>query len=112
MVNLADLVEHLLDVRVSREAVAGLLDLVRGFEQERLELAFGETAVEIKEGAVFRTGTVAVAVGFATLHETLDEGGVEDFWGKLKRAQQVGLALAQGQGGGAGEGLYLTHIYM
>ena len=87
VVDLTDLIEHFLDVRVSREAVACLLDLIGGFEQERLHLAFGEAAVEIKERAVFGAGTVAVAVGFATFHEALDQGGVEDLWGELKRAQ-------------------------
>jgi hypothetical protein len=112
VVDLADLIELFLDLRVSGEASARLLDLIRGFEQERLDLTFGKAAVEIEEGAVLGAGGVAVAVGLATFHEALDQGGMENFWGELKGAQEAGLALAQGESGGAGEKVYLAHIYM
>jgi hypothetical protein len=92
--------------------LACLVDLVGGFEQERLHLAFGETAVEIKERAVLGTAGVAAAIGLAALEEPLDQGGVKDPGGQLEGAQEVGLSLAQGQGGSALEHLHLTHIYM
>ncbi len=111
MVNLADLVEALLDLRVSGETLARLLELVGSFEQERLHLAFGKAAVEVKEGAVLGARGVAVAVGLATFHEALDQGGVEEVRWEFKGAQEVGLALAQGEGGEAGERLYLAHNY-
>ncbi len=111
MVNLADLVEPFLDLGVSGQALARLLDLVRSFEQERLHLAFGKAAVEVKERTVLGAAGVAMAVGLATFHEALDQGGVEEVRWEFKGAQEVGLALAQGEGGEAGERLYLAHIY-
>jgi alpha-D-ribose 1-methylphosphonate 5-triphosphate synthase subunit PhnG len=53
---------------------------------------------------------VAVAVGFATFHKALDQGGVKEVSWEFKRAHEVGLAPAQGEGGAAGERLYLAHI--
>ena len=111
MVDLADLIEQPLDLGVSGEALARLVNLVGRFEQQGLHLAFGEAAVEIKKGAVLGARTMAVAVGLAALHEPLDQGSVEDFGREVKRAQKTGFALAQSQGGGTGEGLYLAHIY-
>jgi hypothetical protein len=111
VVDLAEVIECFLDLRVSGEALARLLDLLWGFEQERLHLPFGEAAVEIKEGAVLGAVSMAMALGFATLHIPLDQGSVEDFCGELKGAQQAGLALAQSQGGSAGEILNPTHMY-
>ena len=112
MVDLTDLIEPLLDLRVSGQAVARLVDLVRSFEQERLHLPFGKAAVEIKERAVLGAGGVAVAVGLATFHITLDQGSVEDFLGELEGAQEATLALAQSQSGNAREWLYLAHVYL
>ena len=111
MIDLADLIEHLLDLGVSGHTLTGLSDLVRGFQQERLHLAFGEAAVEIKERAVLGTAGMAVAIGFATFEEAFDQGGVEHLRSQLKGGQQMRLALAQSQGGGAFERLHPTHIY-
>jgi hypothetical protein len=91
--------------------MTGLSDLVGGFEQERLHLAFGKTTVEIKERAVLGTAGVAVTVGFATFEEALDQGGVEHVRWQFKGGQQMRPALAQGRGGDAFERLYITHIY-
>jgi hypothetical protein len=112
VVNLADFIEALLHLGVSRQALAGLVDLGGRLEQERLHLPFGEAAIEIIKGAVL-TGwvRVAVAVGLATLHEALDQGRVEDLPRQFKGAQEAGLALAQSQGGSVSEVLYPTHIY-
>ena len=96
MINLADFIEHLLHLGIGGQALTCLIDLVGGLEQERLHLAFGEAAVEIKERAMFGAAGVAVTVGLATFHESLDQGGVQHLRGKLKGAQQAGLALAQG----------------
>ena len=109
MIDLTDFIEHLLRLGISGNTLTGLVDLVRGFKQERLHLAFGEAAVEIKERAVLGTAGVAVAIGFATFEESLDQRGVEHLWGQSKRAQETSLALAQGQGGGVLERLYPTH---
>ena len=112
MVNLADLIERLLDLGVGGEALPRLVHLVGGFEQKGLHLAFGEAAVEIEKGTVFGAGTVAVAVGLAALHEAFDQGSVQELGWEAKGTQETGLALAQRQGGGAVEGLNLAHIYM
>jgi hypothetical protein len=112
VVNLADFIESLLHLGVSRHTLAGLVDLGRRLEQERLHLAFGEAAIEIIEGAVFGVWvSVAVTVGLATLHETLDQGRVEDLRRELEGTQEMNLAVAQSECGGAFEWLYPTHIY-
>jgi hypothetical protein len=54
---------------------------------------------------------MAVAVGLATFHVTLDQGSMEDFRGQCEGAQEMGLSLAEGEGGGASEGVYPAHIY-
>ena len=91
MVDLADFIEHLLNPGISGQAVARLLDLGWGFEQKRLHPPFGEAAVEIKERAVLGAVRVAAAVGLATLHEALDQGGVEDFRGSSKERSKWAL---------------------
>jgi hypothetical protein len=45
------------------------------------------------------------------LHKAFDQGGVEEMRGEMKRAHEVSLALAQGEGGEAVERLNLAHIY-
>lgn len=111
MVNLADFIESLLHLGIRRHALTGLVDLGRGLEQERLHLAFGEAAIEIIKGAVLGGWVVvAVAVGLATLHEALDQGGAEDLGRKLERAQEMSLAVTQSEYGGAFEKRYPTHI--
>ena len=110
MIDLADFIEHSLDLGIGVHTLTCLVDLVRGLKQERLHLAFGKAAVEIKERAVLGTAGVAVAIGFATFEESLDQGGVQDLGGEFKRAQETGLALAQRQGGRPLERVYPTHI--
>jgi hypothetical protein len=95
VVDLADFIESLLYLGVSRHTLAGIVDLGRRLEQERLHLPFGEAAIEIIKGAVFGGWvSVAVTVGLATFHIPLDQGSVEDFRGQFKGAQEAGLTLA------------------
>jgi len=112
VIDLADLVEHLKGLGVGGDTLASLVNLGWGFKQERLDLPFGEAAVEVKERAMLGPAGMAAASGLATLEESLDQRGVQDLRGELEGAQEMGLSLAQGQGGGALERLYLTHIYM
>jgi hypothetical protein len=84
VINLTDLIEHLLRLGISVHTLSGLVDLVLGFKQERLHSAFGEAAIEIKEGAVLGTLVVASAFGFAAFEESLNQGGVQDLWRKLE----------------------------
>ena len=94
MIDLTDLIQRLQHPRISGHTLTRLVDLVRGFQQQRLDLAFGEAPVEIKEGAVPAAAAVAVAIGFATFEEPLDQGSVQDLGREFKRAQQMSLALA------------------
>ena len=50
----------------------------------------------------------AVAIATAAFKESFQEGGVDQIGRQLERLDQMGLALAQGQGGEALE-LCLTH---
>jgi hypothetical protein len=95
---------------ISGQALACLEDLVLGFEEEGLELPFGERAIEIKEGAVFGTLSMAGAMFFAALEKTLQQRSVEQFGGEGERAHQPGLALAQGESGSATKNVYPTHL--
>ena len=112
VVDLADFIEHLLCPGIGGHTLAGLHDLLRGFEQKRLHLAFGETAVEVEKRAMPGAGGMAAALGLAALKIAFDDGGVQEVRGKGKGAQQMRLALAQGQSGPAVEGLHTTHIYV
>ena len=96
---------------ISSQTLACLEDLLLGFEEEGLELPFGERAIEIEEGAVFGTLSMAGAMFFAALEKSLQQRGVEQFGGERKRAHEPGLALAQGQGGSAAKSEYPTHVY-
>jgi hypothetical protein len=108
--DLADFIQDLLDLGISVEALAGLLDLILGFEQEGLHLAFGKAAVEVEEGAVLGTACMAVAIGFAAFEKAFEQGSMEKMGGEVKRAHEMGFALAKGEGGSAAERAYPTHI--
>lgn len=97
---------------ISLQALAGLVDLVLGFEQKRLEATFGKAAVEIEEGAMFGAFGVAVTIGFAAFEGALKQGSTEEMRCELKGAQEMGFALAKGQGGSAAEMEFPTYIYM
>jgi hypothetical protein len=98
VVDLADLVEALLDLAVSGQTLARLLDLVRSLEQERLHLALGKAAVEVKERTMLGAGGVAVAVGFATFHKALDQGGVKEVsWLRPSKIESQMASIFTGQ---------------
>jgi hypothetical protein len=109
---LTDFIEHLLDLAIGSHTLTCPVNMVWRFKQERLHPALGKAAVEIKERAVLWAAGMAVAFGFATFKESLDQRGVQKVWSEVKGAQKMSLALAQGQSGGALERLYLTHLYM
>ncbi len=77
-----------------------------------MDLPFGKAAVEIEEGAVLGATRVAVAVGFAAFKQAFQEGGVKEVRQRFEGTQQMSLALAQSQSGGAFESECPTHIYM
>jgi hypothetical protein len=92
---------------------AGLRRLLLGggFEAELVDFAHGQALGQIVEGAMLMARLVAVAVGFATAGEALDEGGAQTVRQDLELRKQKVFALAQGQGGLASGGVYLCHIY-
>ena len=87
MIDLADFIKHLLHLGIGGHTLACLVNLVVRFEQERFYLAFGETAVEVKERAVLGAATVAGAMGFAAFEESLDQGGVQQVRAESKGEQ-------------------------
>jgi hypothetical protein len=93
---------------VSLDAAAGLEDLGFSFKQDGAHLSFGQTAAQVKEGAMLFP-LAAMAVSTATFEETLQEGGTDQVRGQLEGLEEVGLALAQSQSGKALE-FSLTHI--
>jgi hypothetical protein len=101
-VNPGDLVQGLQKLLVSLDPLAGLEDLGLALEQESSHLAFGQTAAQIKEGAMLWS-LAAMAVGAATLEEAFQKGGVEEVGGQFEGLEQADFALAQGQGGEARE---------
>jgi hypothetical protein len=111
VIDLADFIKGLLDLGIGGQALAGLRDLVGGFEQQRLDLAFTEAAVEVKERAVLGTAGVALTLGLTAAEKTFEQGSVKEMGGQLEGAEQMRLALAQGQGGGAAELASPTHTY-
>ena len=96
---------------VGGEALAGLLNLLLRFEQQRLNLSFGKAAVEIEEGAVLGATRVAVAFGLAAFKQPFQEGGVKEMRQRFEGTQQMSLAVAQSQSRGPFEGEWPTHIY-
>ena len=111
MIDLAELIQHLQRLRVSARTLARLFNLCGGLKQQRLHAPWTKAAVKIKERAVAGTAAVAVAVGLAALEEPLDERGMQEMGRQFKGSQQMGLALAQRQSGGAFERGYPTHVY-
>ena len=111
VIDLADFIQELLCLGVGGQALAGLVDLILGFEQERLDLSFGKAAVEIEEGTVFGATGVAVAVGFTAFEEAFEQRGVKEVGRRFEGTQEMSLALAQSQSRGAFECACPTHIY-
>jgi len=95
---------------VGGHALARLVDLVRGFKQEGLELSLGERAIEIKERAVFRSLGMARALFLAALEKALQQRGVEHVGREGERARKPGFALAQREGGRAAKVVYPAHL--
>jgi hypothetical protein len=107
-VNPGELVEVFQELLVGRHALASLQDLSVLFEEEGAHLPLRQAAAQVEKGAVFFT-LLAVAIGAAAFEESLQERGVKGVGWESQRAQEMGLALAQGEGGEAFE-VCLTHI--
>ena len=89
------------------DAFPALLLLRLGFEQEFEHTAGHQTDSQIIEWSVL-VPLSAGAMGFATGGETLDEGGAQKLGRNAQLTQERGFALAQRQGRGAAETVYLS----
>jgi hypothetical protein len=78
MIDLTDLIEHLLRLDISGHTFSRIINLILGFKQERLHLPFGEASIEIKKWTMLGTISMAATTGFTTFKKALDHGGVED----------------------------------
>jgi hypothetical protein len=91
----------------------GLSDglLGRSFKQKFIDGPNGQTLGQVVEGTVFMTPMVAMAVGFATARETLDQRSPQAIRGNLELGKKPALALAQSQGRFAFGSVNPSHIY-
>jgi len=94
---------------ISADAALDGLLLGGGLEKGFADLADAQIGGEVIEGAVFLAGG-ADAVGLAAGGEAFGEGGAQEVRREAGLAQEGGLALAQGPGGGAAERVYLSHV--
>lgn len=95
-VNLRKFFQAVPKLLIGCHALLTLLLLSWAFKQELQNVAFGQAAHQIVEGAVFLSvGTGAV--GLATGGEAFDVGGPQEVMRDDKLPQQRGLALAQRQ---------------
>jgi hypothetical protein len=101
-------VEAFQKLLVGPHALAGLQDLGLLLKQEGAHVPFGQAAAEIEKGAVFLSFS-AVTIEAATFEKALQKGGVNRVLREGERAQEMSLALAQGESGEALE-FRLTHI--
>jgi hypothetical protein len=93
------------------DPIASGLLLSRGFQKELIDLTHGQALGQIMKGAMFVSAVTAVTLGFAATGEALDQGGAQGVWKDFELREQKMFALAQGQSGFAGGGVYPSHIY-
>ena len=106
-VNLREFLQTLPKPMVSLDAVPALLPLGWGFEQEFKHTARDQTDRQIIERAV-PAPLSAGAIGFAAGGEALGEGGAQELGRNAQLTQERNFALAQRQGRGAAEAVYLS----
>ena len=109
-VDLGKFLDLLLELPVMGDAVLGGLSLGGGGEEELVDFAHGQALGQEIEGAMFIAAMMTVTVGFAAAGEALDKGGAQAVGEDLDLGDQKAFALAQGQSGFAGGGVYPCHI--
>ncbi len=94
---------------IGDDALLTVVWLGGGFEEELQDVALRQAAGQVVKGAVLLSlGTGAV--GFATGGETFDVRSAQEMRRHGQSAQERGFALAQGQGRGAAELVYLSQL--
>jgi len=109
-VDLRELLDLLLELMEVVNAVFGGLLLSGTFEEELVHFSHGQTLSQIIKGTVFVSSMAAVAIGFATAAESLDQRGAQAIGRDLDLGEQEAFAFAQSQGGFVGIE-YLSHNY-
>ena len=94
---------------VGSDSVLAVLLLSGCFEQELQDMTRTQTAGQIVKGTMLLSLSTG-AVGFATSGEALDIRGAQKIRRNGQLAQERGFALAQGQGGGAAQLIYLSQV--
>jgi hypothetical protein len=110
-VDLGEFFEVGLQLAVMFDALLSGPLLIGGFEGQFVDFAHGQALGQLVERAVLMAWLMTVAVGFAAAGESLHERRAQTVGPDLELSSQKAFALAQGQRGLAGEGIYLCHMY-
>ena len=93
------------------DALFGHLLLPGGLEEEFVDLPHGQALRQKIERAVFGAVAMTVTVGLAAAGKAFDQRGAQAVWSGLEPGEQPAFALAQCQGGLAGDVMNLCHMY-
>src|SRR5690348_16796569 len=92
-------------------ALAGVLLLVRSFQEELVHFAHRQALREIIERSVLGSAVMALALSFAAGREALDDGSAQQIRRHVQLLEEKAFALAQRQSGLAGLVKYPRHVY-
>ena len=101
-IDLGEFLQLRLQLAVMSDAGPGALLLDGGLEEELVDPADGQALGQVIKRAVWIAAVVAMAVGFATPGELLDQRGAQGIGGDFELREEEALALAQGQRGFGG----------
>ena len=107
-VDLGKLLQTLPVILIAPHPILGSLLRGGSFEQELGDMARSQVGRQIVKGAMTAPVNTG-AVWFATGREPFHVGSPEQVRADGEQTQQRGLSLAEGQGGGVAEFVYLSH---
>jgi len=110
-IELREFLDLLLERTEMLHALAGVLLLLLGFEEEFVHFTDRQTLGEIIKRPVLGSAVMALALSFAAGGKALDEGGAEQIRRNVQLLEEKALALAQSQSGLASVVEYPRHIY-